>query len=142
MTTYTQRIGRAATQVNETAREIWLAGLGAFARAQDEGNKLFDMLVKEGTQLEKETKKDIDKRVVNLRSAVEARVEKVRDTANSNVQKFERVFEDRVARVLARLGVPTADDIQALSKRVQALSKEVKALNEGSTKARTTKKAA
>lgn len=142
MTTYTQRIGRVAEQANETAREVWLAGLGAFARAQDEGNKLFDSLVKEGAELEKKTKNDVNKRVVDFRGAVESRVGKVRDTANANLQKIEGVFEDRVARVLARLGVPTADDIQELTRRVQALSKEVKALNDGAAKGRSASKAA
>src|SRR3546814_9728797 len=34
--------------LSESAQQIWLAGVGAFGRAQAEGTKLFEGLVKEG----------------------------------------------------------------------------------------------
>ena len=37
----------------------------------------------------------------------------------------ENIFEDRVARVLGQLGVPTAADVNKLSERVQILSHKV-----------------
>ena len=37
-----------AGTVKESAQQIWLAGLGAFAKAQEEGSKVFEALVKEG----------------------------------------------------------------------------------------------
>ena len=122
-------------RINETAREIWLAGLGAVARAQTEGSKFFDGLVKEGDKLQTQTRKDLNKRVDSMRSDFESRINEVRTRATSNVHKLEKLFEARIARVLARLGVPTADDIQALSKRVQELSRDVKALNQTTDKA-------
>ncbi len=131
-------------QVVDSARDIWLAGLGAFSFAQQEsgklveqgnklveqGNKLFDKLVEEGTKLEKGTRKDVQGTVTNIRGGMESRVESVRKQATDNLDKLEGLFEDRVARVLGRLGVPTADDVNKLSARVQKLSDQVAQLAE------------
>jgi len=122
--------------VMDSAREIWLAGLGAFAVAQEggtklieEGNKLFDKLVEEGVKLEKVTRNTAGDKVVDIRGGVESKVENVRQQAQDNWDKLENIFEDRVARVLGRLGVPTADDVNKLSARVQKLSKQVTELS-------------
>ncbi|MEM9300742.1 MAG: phasin family protein [Pseudomonadota bacterium] len=134
MATYTDSLQKAATQVNDTARDIYLAGLGALAVTQNEGGKLFDSLVKEGQTFETKTRKDVDGAVTEFRGTIEERITKVRTDATTNVKKLEKLFDERVARVLARLGIPTSDDIQKLAKRVQDLSKEVKALNGQSAK--------
>jgi poly(hydroxyalkanoate) granule-associated protein len=129
-------VTKTAETVNETARDIWLAGLGVFSRAQNESTKMFDGLVKEGEAFEKKARKDVDSRVVNLRESLESRFKGARGKTTSQIHKLENVFEERVANVLARLGIPTSNDIQKLSKRVELLSKEVKALNvKGTTKA-------
>lgn len=127
--------GKLGETMVDSAREIWLAGLGAFAVAQheglklvEEGNKLFDKLVEEGTKLEKSTRGVTGDKVVDIRGGVEGRVEAVRQQAQENWDKLESIFEDRVARVLGRLGVPTADDVNKLSARVAKLSKQVAAL--------------
>ena len=41
----------AAQGMLNSPHQIWLAGLGAFSRAQQEGTKLFETLVKQGEQL-------------------------------------------------------------------------------------------
>ena len=124
--------GKFVAPVVDSARDIWLAGLGAFAVAQQEsgklieqGNKLFEKLVAEGGKLEKQTRGVAEDAVGGFRSGVDSRVENVRQTAVDNWDKLENVFEDRVSRVLGRLGVPTADDVNKLSARVQKLSREV-----------------
>ena len=53
----------------------------------------------------------------------------VRKQAVDNWDKLENIFEDRVARVLGQLGVPTADDVNKLSARVQTLSNKVTAMS-------------
>lgn len=123
---------KAGEVVMDSARDIWLAGLGAFSVAQNEGgklieqgNQLFDKLVAEGKKLEKSTNDVVDTKVVNLRGEVESRVDAVRKQAADNWDKLEGIFEDRVARVLGSLGVPTADDVEKLSARVQKLSDQV-----------------
>jgi poly(hydroxyalkanoate) granule-associated protein len=128
-------IGKLATPVVDSARDIWLAGLGAFSMAQQEGgklfeqgNKLFEKLVSEGAKLEKKTRDMTGSTVGEVRGNVESRVGAVRQQAADNWDKLEGIFEERVARVLGRLGVPTADDVQKLTKRVQDLSKQVSAM--------------
>lgn len=141
----------ATSQAQDYAHEIWLAGLGAFSMAQQEGgkffensrktveetgnkvlgegNKLFDRLVKEGSKLEGKGRKTVNETVSGVRGDVESRVGKVRESAQSNWDKLEKVFEQRVARALSRLGVPTSDEINQLSNRVAELNKEVRALS-------------
>lgn len=141
----------ATSQAQDYAHEIWLAGLGAFAMAQQEGgklydssrktveqtsskvlgesNKLFDRLVKEGSKLEGKGRKTVNETVSGVRDDVENRVGKVRESAQSNWDKLEKVFEQRVARALSRLGVPTSGEIKQLSDRVAELNKEVRALS-------------
>lgn len=129
--------GKMTDTVLDSARDIWLAGLGAFSMAQheggkliDQGNKLFDKLVAEGAKLESKTRGLADRKVVDLRGEVGSRMESVRKQAADNWDKLEGIFEDRVARVLGRLGVPTADDVEKLSERVRKLSEQVAVLAE------------
>ena len=128
--------------ISESARDIWLAGLGAFARTQEQGGKIFDGLVTDGEKYQQQTRKDLNQKVVDLRGQVETSVKSARKNASGRIVKLENLFDDRVARVLGRLGIPTADDIQLLTRRVQQLSKEVKALGKTDTKVKATKKAA
>ena len=134
-----------AAPVMESAREIWLAGLGAFSVAQHEGgklieqgSKLFDKLVAEGSKLEKQTRNAAEGAVGELRGGVESRVESVRQQASDNWDKLESVFEERVTRALSRLGVPTAEEVNKLSAHVQALSREVSKLGAAKTTTKTT----
>lgn len=150
--------------VQDNAHEIWLAGLGAFALAQEEGtnlvrrggklinettgqvisesSKLFERLVSEGKKLEGKGRKIAEDAVGGVRSDVEGRVGKAREQARTNWDKLEKVFEERVARALSRLGVPTSDEIQELSNRVQELNTRVRELSKAqksSTATKTTK---
>jgi poly(hydroxyalkanoate) granule-associated protein len=125
-----------AAPVVESAREIWLAGLGAFSVAQSEGgkmieqgNKLFEKLVSEGMKLEKKTRNVAETAVGDIRGEVESKVGAVRKQAVDNWDKLESIFENRVARVLGQLGVPTADEVNKLSARVQTLSSKVTAMS-------------
>ncbi len=130
--------GSASTveKVGDYSREIWLAGLGAFSMAQDEGRKvvdeggkLFDRLVKEGSRLEGKGRKAASDTVGGLKDDVESRVDKVRKSAQTNWDKLEKVFEQRVARALSRLGVPTSEEIKSLSRQVEQLNKRVAELS-------------
>ena len=119
--------------VISSARDIWLAGLGAMAVAQQEsgkvieqGSKLFDRLVKEGGKFEGETRKVAGGAVDDLKDGFDNRFGNMRQQAAENWDKLEKVFEERVARALGRLGVPTADDVQELIDRVQDLAEKVR----------------
>lgn len=103
--------------VMQSAHQIWLAGLGAFAKAQSEGTKLFDSLVKEGEAIESRT-----------RNVASTQMKEMGKKASGTWDKLEQVFEDRVSRSLHRLGVPTHKEIQSLSKQVAELNGGVKQL--------------
>ena len=116
-----------AQTIKDSAQQIWLAGLGAFAKAQGEGGKVFDTLIKEGTSLHRKTQSAAGEKIGDMASKVTAMAgevgQKVGQTANAQWDKLETIFEERTARALRSLGVPTAKDLAALSARVDALAK-------------------
>jgi len=121
----------AGKSIMESAQQIWLAGLGAFAKAQGEGSRLFDTLMKEGAGLEQKTRK-IAGKVDEVRGAVESGVTQVRERTQETWDKLEQVFENRVSRALGKLGVPGRKELEDLARRVDELNREVKRLDLGS----------
>ncbi len=120
---------RDATQgVFDSSRHIWLAGLGAFARAQQEGMKMFESLVAQGERLENRTRKAAVDTAAAARGAAAAKAKEVQAMAGGTWDKLEQVFEDRVARALSKLGVYTQNDVERLAERVDALSEAVNEL--------------
>lgn len=113
-----------ATTIRESAQQIWLAGLGAYAKAQQEGNKVFDALVREGEAIQASTRK-----------VAEDKVQEMAAKATGTWDKLEAVFESRVSKALNSLGVPTKGDIDALTARVVELTAEVEKLNGAAPKA-------
>ncbi len=124
----------APKSIMESAQHIWLAGLGAFAKAQEEGGRLFQALVKEGSQLEQKTRQIASGTVGEMRDAVENSVTQVRERTQETWDRLEQVFENRVSRALAKLGVPGRKELDELTRRVEELNREVKRLN-GATRA-------
>jgi len=114
--------------VLESSRQIWLAGLGAFSRAQAEGMKVFESLVKQGEALESRTKKAAFDTAAAATGAAKTRAKEVQAMAGGTWDKLEHVFEDRVARALGKLGVYTQSDVERLAERVDALSEAVNEL--------------
>jgi poly(hydroxyalkanoate) granule-associated protein len=114
--------------VLESSHQIWLAGLGAFAKAQQGGKQVFDMLVKQGEVLEAKTRSAASSTAGAAREAAKAKAKEMQTMAGGTWDKLEQVFEDRVSRALSRLGVYTASDVENLSERVNELSEAVNAL--------------
>jgi poly(hydroxyalkanoate) granule-associated protein len=119
----------------ESAQQIWMAGVGAFNRAQGEGSKLFEALVSEGMNIEKHTRKLATGRVDAVRDAVEDRVAGARVRATDTWDRLENVFEDRVQRALNKLGIPGREEVAGLNARVDALTAQLRR-NEGKAAAR------
>ncbi|MGO4260491.1 phasin family protein [Lysobacter sp. TAB13] len=117
---------RLSKTLSESAQQIWLAGVGAFGRAQAEGTKLFEGLVKEGLNLEQTARKFTGGQASVLRDAVESKVGQARERATDTWDRLEKVFEERVQRALVKLGVPGRDDLAGLSERVDALTAELR----------------
>jgi poly(hydroxyalkanoate) granule-associated protein len=122
-------LGRA---VRDSAQQIWLAGLGAFAKAQDEGAKAFDNLVREGAEMQRKTQSAAEDRFGGLAGGladkVSAMADQVGAKAGAQWDKLESIFEQRTARALERLGVPTSADLARLAQRVDTLTAAVEAL--------------
>ena len=114
-----------ANSVRESAKEIWLAGMGAFAKAQAEGKQVFEALVKEGNSLQKKTQGAAEERFSEVTSKMTSMADEVTAKAGQHWDKLESIFEERTAKALKKLGVPTATDVQSLVARVDALSAQV-----------------
>jgi poly(hydroxyalkanoate) granule-associated protein len=118
----------AAQAVLDSSRQIWLAGLGAFSRAQAEGMKVFETLVKQGEVLESKTRRAAVDRATMAQSAAKAKVKEMQKGVGGTWDKLEQVFEHRVERALAKLGVYTQTDMERLTQRVDKLSDAVNEL--------------
>lgn len=114
--------------VLDSSRQIWLAGLGAFSRAQAEGTRVFEALVRQGEAVESKTRQAATDTAAAARSAAQVKAKEMQQMAGGTWDKLEKVFEDRVARALSRLGVHTQSDVDRLAARVDALSDAVNRL--------------
>ena len=97
-----------AQSVRDSAQQIWLAGLGAFAKAQQEGGKVFESLVKEGTTIQRKTQAAAEQKISEATSRMAGMATDFSSKATGQWDKFENIFEDRVSKALNKLGVPSA----------------------------------
>ena len=115
--------------LTETVQQIWLAGLGAVARAQNGAPKLLDELIAEGEQLSARMRgtatRAVRGLVDNLQENLAAGMSAARGQASGAVDSLEKIFRTRVRRALTQLGVPSGQEIEALSKRVDALNANI-----------------
>jgi len=118
-----------AGTVKESAQQIWLAGLGAFSKAQAEGGKVFEALVKEGVSLQRKTQAVAEEKIGEVTSKMSNMAGDVTAKAGQQWDKLEAIFEERVSKSLNKLGVPSAKDVDALVKRIDALSAQVDKLS-------------
>ena len=109
--------------VKESAQQIWLAGLGAFSRAQAEGGKVFDTLVKEGLSIQRKTQSVAEEKISEATSKMASMASDIQSKAGNRWDKLENIFEDRVAKALHKLGVPSSAEVEALKARIDELSK-------------------
>jgi poly(hydroxyalkanoate) granule-associated protein len=114
-----------AAAVKDSAQQIWLAGMGAFSKAQAEGGKVFETLVKEGLSLQRKTQAVAEERISEVTGKMTAMADGVTTKAGQRWDKLEAIFEERVAKALNKLGVPSSKDIDALIERIDTLSAKV-----------------
>lgn len=122
------------TQDKDSAQKIWLAGLGAFAQAQAQGGKAFQKLVEDGMAMQQQNQQTAQKKITEATEKMSAMA--------GNWGKLEGIFEDRVARALGQLGVPTQQELQALRDEVAELRTMLKASPMRSSATAKTKSAA
>ncbi len=130
--------GALAGQVKESAQQIWLAGMGAFARAQAEGTKMFESLVKDGATLQKKTTSVAEEKIGEVTSRMSSMAGEVQAKAGQHWDKLEGIFEERTAKAMKKLGVPSAKDVDALTARIDALSSKVNAMGKAAPAKKTT----
>lgn len=115
--------------VKDSAQQIWQAGLGAFNKAQAEGSKAFEALVKEGVSLQRKTQSAAEEKLSEATSKVSSMATDITSKASGQWDKLESIFESRVAKALNKLGVPSAKDVNALIARIDELNKSVQKLS-------------
>lgn len=153
MVTKTRKSGTASTgatasasplsgAIKDSAQQIWLAGLGAFSKAQAEGGKAFETLVKEGLSIQRKTQAVAEERLNEATQRMTNMASDIGSKAAGQWDKLENIFEDRVAKALNKLGVPSARDIEALIERIDALSAAVASEGGKTVKAAAPRKAA
>ncbi|MDP2680608.1 MAG: phasin family protein [Rhodoferax sp.] len=128
--------------VKDSAQQIWQAGLGAFNKAQVEGTKAFEALVKEGVSFQRKTQSAAEEKINEATHKMTSMATDITSKASGQWDKLENIFEDRVAKALNKLGVPSAKDIDALITRIDALNASVQKLNPAKATAKATAKTA
>ena len=117
-------------QMKNSAQQIWQAGLGAFAKAQEEGSKVFEALVKDGSKLQETTMK-AQAKMAEAAAKAGAMASDMGQRAGGQFDRLEGIFEERVAKALHHMGLPDAQDLADLQARVEALEADIKALKSG-----------
>ena len=115
--------------IKDSAQQIWQAGLGAFTRAQIDGSKTFESLVKEGVDLQRKTQAAAEEKIAQATHKMASLASDLSGGATGQWDKLGSIFEDRVARALTTLGVPSAKDVKALEARIAALTEAVEKLS-------------
>lgn len=135
----TEQYKKLQEGVRENAHRAWLAGLGTVSWVEEEskdlledGKKLFDGLIDRGKEFETRGKKEIRK----ARQEAEKEVQGVRGRVEKGFDEFSGRMDKQMTTVLHRMGIPTRDEIQTLTRRVEELSRRL----EGKTTTRTTTK--
>jgi poly(hydroxyalkanoate) granule-associated protein len=117
----------SAEQATPAAQHIWLAGLGAMAKAQEQGNKAIEALVNDGLAFQRNSQAQAQQRLQEATERLSHMATDFGQQATGRVDKLEHLFEDRVAKALHRLGMPTLLDIQSLTERVAQLESQLAA---------------
>ena len=115
---------KMSEQMKESAQQIWLAGMGAFAKAQQEGSKVFETLVKDGSKFQEATQQ-AQAKVTEAAHKMSAMATDMGQRASGQMDKLEGIFEERVAKALQSMGLPSAQALSELEARVAALEAQL-----------------
>ncbi len=111
-------------RIADSAQQVWLAGLGALAKAQEEGGRAFESLVEAGEELETRTREFAQHAADEVREKTHAAGE----SAQENVDRFEQALDKKLAKSLDKFSVPSKDEFDALTQRLDELAKSVESL--------------
>lgn len=127
--------------IRDSAHHIWLAGLGAFAKAQQEGGKVFESLIKDGLHMQQQTQQVAEEKIAQATHTMSTLASQFTERASGSWDRLETLFEQRVAKAMQRLGWPSADDVAALHARIAALEQALAQRKPGKAAASGTKTA-
>jgi len=127
------RISSAPAALIENVQQIWLAGMGAIAKAQKEGPAAFTEAVADGFKLLDRSRSNAEQAIRDVFEAaqdtMQTRFGSARDQASETWDNLEALFQTRVQRALNQMGVPSAEEIRVLTRRVADLNASVQALS-------------
>lgn len=121
-------------RIKDSAQQIWLAGLGAFAKMQQEGSKAFEALVKDGAGVQKKTQQAAEETLAQAQARMAGFASEFGTKTAGGWGKLENIFEERVARALAKLGVPSAQEVAELQARIASLEDRLKRQDAGTAR--------
>lgn len=134
------RAARPEASMIDSVQQVWLAGMGAIARAQKEGPAAFQDAVAEGLELLNRSRSTAEKMIRDAfdaaQDSLQLRLGSARDQASETWDNLEALFQSRVHKALQQLGVPTAEEIRLLTRRVAELNDSVQALSARKTRRR------
>ena len=113
--------------VKEQAQQIWLAGLGAFAKAQEDGTKAFEKLVSDGITMQRKVHTTAEEKLAEATQKVTQAASTLNERATGQWGKLEGIFEERVSKAMQSLGLPSAAEMKELHDRVAALEAQLAA---------------
>ncbi len=123
---------KVAERIRVSAHQIWLAGLGAYAKAEEEGIKAIDSLIKEGEGVESrasEVRKDTAAKTNEIREKATQKIDDVKSNVVERIEKLQSEIDQRIAVVINFFGLPSKSDVEELIEKVEELNKSVKALS-------------
>lgn len=119
-------------ELSERGREVWLAGLGALSRVEEEGEKIFKNLVERGEEFEGRGRKQLEASMKTLREQQEQATKSMSTatkTFSDAAQSMERAVSNTLTDTLGRIGMPTRSEVEELSGKVSKLSEKLDALS-------------
>lgn len=122
----TPRTDTLQNELTKRGRDVWLAGLGALATVEEEGNKLFTRLVDRGEKFEKERRKELKEAGEKAREQRDEALAQIEEAG----EETQSLLMNTVNTALERFGVPTRTEVDRLSDKVETLTEQVEALSE------------
>lgn len=101
-------------------KTILNAHIAAFETTRHEAGKVIELAIKESQKLRERARNQADGVVENLAGAADDQLSAI---------------EQGVSRMIRRIGLPTAKDVNTLSRRVEALATQVEARTRATKKA-------
>lgn len=103
--------------LRSSARQVWLAGIGAMSSFEEESGRVIDQLVARGREFESRRQQEVGKKVEGAKAEVK-----------STVDRISTRLDQQVAARLEQLGVPTTAQVRELRQRVERLTALIESL--------------